>query len=136
MSGFYSAGLESLWQWALVTGARPAENIVIRCVLVNNTYVFDPSHADYAALGDSPMLDPVDLSGVVITGGLLDADDVVFDHPNLLGLTVSGIVIFLSWSAGTKLLAFIDQGGVTIPQLLSEGNVTIKWPEAGILRIG
>jgi len=136
-SAFYPGGLESLWSWSLVRGSRPdVDAVEIQAVVVDTTYNFNAAHNTFEDLGDSPMLAPVALSNTNITGGLLTADNLVYTRPNLLGKTVKAIVILFVWDAGSQLLAYMDEATLTLPQLLTEGNLTLRWNPAGVLRIG
>lgn len=134
MSAFYSAGLEGLLS-RVIPGAA-----VFFVLGVNGIYEFDSSHE---ISGDIPVnavvLPSQELTSVTMTGGVLDAADVLWERvePTFEDNNVAGVIIGLSWDSGaqTSLLAFIDSASAGLPSTLTGVNITAKWNSAGILKI-
>ena len=90
------------------------------------SYTYSDSHqfkSDLAGIVGTP----VALASKTYTGGVLDADDVVFTA--LTGSQVDAVVLYIdTGSAGTsRLVAYLDTGFTGIPFTPSGGDLTVAW---------
>lgn len=132
-NSFYPLGLK-----ALLLCQVPDDAVLYACA-VDEGYAFNPTHSSGDDLGDTVVLEARELQNVVITGGLVDADDIRYTRPDLTGSVLAGIVVFYGWesdSGGSQLLAFFGDGGTTIPQTLANGDLILQWDSQGIFAIG
>lgn len=134
MSGFYSKGLEGLLSRVIPEAA------VFFVVGVSGVYTFDSSHETIAEIPEnSVLLAAQELANVTMTGGVLDADDPLWERVTTEeeDSTIVGVVIFMAWDSGaqTRLLAYMDSASAGLPQVLTGVNITGRWNASGILKI-
>ena len=134
MSAWYSKGLEGLLSRVIPEAA------VFFVFGVSTAYEFDPNHEITGDITEDYVILPVqELASVTMTGGVLDAADVLWERvtPSFEVNEIQGVIIGLSWDSGaqTKLLAFIDSASAGLPQVLTGVNITARWSANGILKI-
>lgn len=133
MSGFYLVGKQDL-----LSRSIPAEAEVY-VLGVNNAYVFDETHDDFAIFEPHILLPEAQLLGVTFTNGILKATNHkwiaaaagVVDR----SLSLTGIVVYFKLGDVGSLLAFIDSAQAGLPQVLTGVDVTANWNAAGILKL-
>lgn len=133
MSGFYSVGKEDLLSRVIPADAG------VYVLGVNDAYVFNASHTDFAIFTPYVLLPEALLTGVTFTNGVLKAANYkwlaagagVADR----SLTLKGLVVYFKKLNVGTLFAYIDSAQVGLPQLLSGVNVTAKWDARGILKL-
>ncbi len=134
MSGWYTVGKEDL-----LSRVIPAEALVY-VLGVNNGYVFDASHTDFALFTPHILLPEQALPNPSFAGGVLDGDNMVWfaaagDVEDDRSLLLQGVVVYFKLGDVGTLLAFIDSASAGLPQTLTGVNVTAKWNPAGILKL-
>lgn len=141
MSQLYPTFLETLWSSFLVGDGPSPASVTLHCAGVADTYVFDSAHTIYADIEDFVILEPLELEGVTITGGVIDATDTLYTRdlvPVSDGESIPDLgaaVIYAAYSGQTLLMAYLDQGFGSLPQSLAGTNFTFKWNVSGIFKI-
>lgn len=128
MSQFYSGVKQTLLSWAV--NEKPA-GVVLRVKAVDDTYVFGADHNESQVTGE--LWDEV-VPGTV-TNGIVDLPDFTMNGLTQ-GKVLKGFVIYFDWPAGNKLICLIDSAAdMTLPLVLEELSLQVKWNANGVFKI-
>jgi hypothetical protein len=100
----------------------------LKAALVANTYAQALSTDEFYSSISAHVIDtPMALVGATVTGGKLDADDLVLEAV-AGGSTVEAVVLFIDTGnpATSPLIAYLDQM-TGLPYATTGGNVTPRW---------
>lgn len=129
-NAFYRKGAQKI-----LNGDIDFDTDTIKVALVKNTYAENLTTDEFYTAISSHVLDTdITLTGVTITNGVFDANDVTWESV-AAGDTTEGVVIYKdTGSAATSpLLAYIDT--ITgFPLTTNGGNVTVQW-DNGVYKI-
>lgn len=133
MSGFYNAGKQALLERTIPPEAG------LFAVGVNDEYLFDSAHTDFAVLSPYILLPETELSNLSFTDGILKADNPKWFAAGTgiedRSLVLKGIVLYFLLADEGALLAYLDSATVGLPQTLTGVNVTGNWNPNGILKL-
>lgn len=131
-TGFLQAVLEAYF-------LAPSPDLDVYVVPVDEGYTFNASHVDVGDLGETAVAEPAALTGVTLTNGIIDADDMLPAWNNTIpdGTTIKALVVFASdGDEYSKLMCYIDSGQEMSLPLIVNGNQTkITWNPQGIMKI-
>lgn len=101
----------------------------IKVTLVTDTYVFDATHTDLAALGANVIAgitnQSVNITNVDATG-FVSADSVTFSGATA-AQTVGGIVVYVDRGGGTTQLLWFFDTGTGFPLTTTGADITVDW---------
>lgn len=130
----YPKGLEAFLQGDVDVLADP-----IRVIMVTSSYVYSSAHDALNDVGVGYRVgSSVLLSGKVVSGGTLTANDVTFASV-AGGSTVTALIVYQDTGveSTSRLLAYIDRRADMTPISLATngGNVVWTWPGGRVLKI-
>lgn len=135
MSAVYPKSKELLLEYFLA-GTTPS-SVTFCAIGVNNTYTYNASHQTLVSVpGGSITAPEAELESVsILTGGILDADDVLFgDLDN--GDEIVATIIYAKWGGGNLLFAYIDEStDDSLPQTVTGNQAQINWNTSGIFKL-
>lgn len=100
-----------------------------------NFYTYNAAHEFLTSVpAGARVAAGVTLANRTFTNGVLDADDIVF--PSVTGFTIEAVILYVDTGteATSRLVAFIDTAGTSLPVTPNGGNITIAW-DSGAVRI-
>lgn len=136
MSAVYPTARENFLTWLLSGAGAPVGAANICVIGVKDTYVYSAAHAVLAAVAGVDIVIPeVVLTGVTLTGGVIDAADLALTGVTP-GPTLDAYVVYAKWAAATQLLFYIDTAtDSTLPQILTTAKLNVEWSASGIGKI-
>jgi hypothetical protein len=132
-SGFYSRALKEVMGGNIdLTTNQPLVS------LIDDAYRFDPGH-EFRDLEGFLVGEPVGLTTITVTGGVLDADDITFQA--VTGMPVGGLLIWERRRFRRHLPICFRQSLIerpdTAPAPLTPngGDISIQWSSGGIFSL-
>ena len=112
-----------------------ADPVGLFVVLVTDGYTFDTNHHEVGDLGIHVITDPIQLTEVTTTLGVLAAADSETEIEESGGVGHAA-VMFIANDDGSQLIAYMDEGQpAQFPIILTSGKLNLRWSPPGILRI-
>jgi len=106
----------------------------IKLVLLSSAYVYSSAHVNLSDIAAGIVATSGNLTGKTNTGGLLDADNVLFAA--LTGAQVTQMWLYHDTGvAGTSTLEIYINQGVNLPFTPDGSDRTIEWPSPGIAQL-
>lgn len=135
MNAVYPKFREQLLEWAL--NASQPGGILFYVVGVDSDYVFGAAHTSLAdVVGTDESTPRKLLTGVTITDGTLDANDLEFDSLEA-GKQIQSFVVYAQDTAdSTYLVCYLDTSADgSLPVTVSAPSGLVRWNAAGICKI-
>lgn len=106
------------------------------CLIDTGAYTFNAGHTAFSQVATAARIGPlVSLSAKSITGGVFDADDVVFG--SVTGTTIEALIVYTSVAPDdttSELIAYFDTVSAGLPATPNGANITVEW-DSGTNRI-
>lgn len=126
--------LYPIWKAALLqASANSALTGTVKVALIDTgVYTYSAAHDFWDDASAGVIGTPQTLANKTYTGGVLDADNVVFSAVS--GASVEAIIIYIDTGtpATSRLVAYIDTGVTGLPVTPNGGDINIAWNASGI----